>query len=254
MTPASASAGALAAGAVLLLLARPTRRSSRLPATRPAGPAHAWPARLGACLRRAGLRDSPLGDATLTAAAGALLGLAAVVPPVAALAAVGIWVHAQVHARRLRRQHVRAIAQALPDTVDLLRLCTGAGLSLALAHPLVADRAPQPLAAALARADAAARRGSGRADALRAHLAPLGEGAAALAHVLADHLCYGAPLEPALDRLGLELRLERRRRAEVEARRVPVRLLAPLVSCTLPAFALLTVVPLLAASFEALPA
>jgi hypothetical protein len=37
------------------------------------------------------------------------------------------------------------------------------------------------------------------------------------------------------------------------ARRVPVRLLAPLVTCVLPAFALLTVVPLLAASLESLP-
>lgn len=254
MTPASASAGALAAGVVLLVLGRPSRRTHRLPHTRPAAPPPASLARLGAHLRRAGLRHSPLGDTALTVTAVALLAVAAAVPPVAALAAIGIWVHAQIHAHQAHRRQVRAVAQALPDTVDLLRLCTGAGLSLSLAHPLVAERAPQPLGAALAGAEAATQRGSGRADALRAHLAPLNEGAAALAHVLADHLRYGAPLEPSLERLGLELRLERRRQAEVAARRVPVRLLAPLVSCTLPAFALLTVVPLLAASFEALPA
>jgi tight adherence protein C len=75
-----------------------------------------------------------------------------------------------------------------------------------------------------------------------------------LAQVLADHLRYGVPLLPALERTGLELRLERRRAAEVDARRVPIRLLGPLVSCVLPAFALLTVVPLLAASLDALPA
>jgi tight adherence protein C len=60
-------------------------------------------------------------------------------------------------------------------------------------------------------------------------------------------------LAPGLERLSLELRLDRRRRAEIEARRVPVRLLAPLVVCVLPAFALLTVVPLLVASLRALP-
>jgi hypothetical protein len=58
---------------------------------------------------------------------------------------------------------------------------------------------------------------------------------------------------PGLERLGLELRLDRRRAAEQQARRVPVRLLGPLVMCTLPAFALLTIVPLLVASLRALP-
>ena len=71
--------------------------------------------------------------------------------------------------------------------------------------------------------------------------------------MLVDHLRYGVPLLPALERTSLELRLDRRRAAELEARRVPVRLLAPLVTCVLPAFALLTVVPLLAASLDALP-
>ncbi len=96
-------------------------------------------------------------------------------------------------------------------------------------------------------------RGRPRADALLDALAPFGDRAHALAHVLGDHLRYGVPLLPGLERTGLELRLDRRRAAELDARRVPVRLLAPLVTCVLPAFALLTVVPLLAASLEALP-
>ena len=107
---------------------------------------------------------------------------------------------------------------------------------------------------ALLDADAAAAHGRPRADALRRRARrPSGDRAHALAHVLGDHLRYGVPLLPGLERTGLELRLDRRRAAELEARRVPVRLLAPLVTCVLPAFALLTVVPLLAASLEALP-
>ena len=145
------------------------------------------------------------------------------------------------------------MAGALPDAIDLLLLCAGAGLSLPLSHPLVATRAPSPVGDALCGADAAAGAGGARADALLAALLPLGDRAAALAHVLVDHLRYGVPLVPGLERLGLELRLDRRRRAEEEIRRVPLRLLAPLLCCVLPAFGLLTVVPLLVASLRSLP-
>jgi hypothetical protein len=117
----------------------------------------------------------------------------------------------------------------------------------------VADRLPPPLGTALRAAAASAERGQPRAEAIVDALTPLGDRARGLGDVLADHLRYGVPLVPALERLGLEERLDRRRRAELDARRVPVRLLAPLVLCTLPAFALLTVVPLLGASLRALP-
>jgi len=170
-----------------------------------------------------------------------------------ALATLGWLVRRAHRVRRHRRAHDRAVRRALPDLVDLLRLASTAGLTLAAAHPLVAPHVAAPVGAALLHADAAARGGRPRADALLDALAPLGDRAHALAHVLSDHLRYGVPLLPGLERTGFELRLDRRRAAELEARRVPVRLLAPLVSCVLPAFALLTVVPLLAASLEALP-
>jgi tight adherence protein C len=162
---------------------------------------------------------------------------------------------ARRHARnsRARQAEVRRVRAALPDLVDLLILASTAGLSLPVAHPVVAQHLPPPVGPRLLAADEAARLGRARADALIEALAPLGERARALSHVLVDHLRYGVPLVPALERTSLELRLDRRRAAELEARRVPVRLLAPLVACVLPAFALLTVVPLLAASLEALP-
>ena len=176
-----------------------------------------------------------------------------VAPPLALLPPAVVWARVRMAATRRRRTREREIAEGLPDAVDLLLLCTEAGWSLPVAHPQVAARVPASVGAALRAADAVAARGQPRSDALVEALTPLGDRARALGHVLADHLHYGVALAPGLDRLGLELRLDRRRRAELEARRVPVRLLGPLVACILPAFALLTVVPLLAASLRALP-
>lgn len=183
-----------------------------------------------------------------------LVALAVVVAPPLTVPIVAIaWLRARHEALRLRRGQERAVAVALPDAVDLLLLSISAGHSLSIAHPLVATRVPPPLGTALHDAAIEADRGRSRAEAIVDAMTPLGGRAVGLGHTLADHLRYGVPLAPTLDRLGSELRLDRRRRAEQEARRVPVRLLAPLVACVLPAFALLTVVPLLAASLRALP-
>jgi tight adherence protein C len=196
-------------------------------------------------------RPSARARAIVVGFATGLVGL--VVPPVAPLGLVLWWSVRRTRAARARRIHARRVRAALPDLVDLLVLASTAGLSLPVAHPVVARHLPTPVGPRLLAADEAARLGRPRADALIDALAPLGDRARALADVLVDHLRYGVPLVPALERTSLELRLDRRRAAELEARRVPVRLLAPLVTCVLPAFALLTVVPLLAASLEALP-
>lgn len=183
-------------------------------------------------------------------ATAALLPLA---PPVALVLPAAAWLHRRHRSLAATKRSQGAVRRALPDVVDLLALTTSAGLSLSLAHPLLAVRVDAPVADALGAAAAEAAAGRPRADALLDALTPLGPGAARVGHALADHLRYGTPLAPALERLGAELRLERRREAEQAARRVPVRLLGPLVACVLPAFALLTVVPLLAASLRALP-
>ena len=203
------------------------------------------------------LRAHPTLSVTPTARqVAAIAGVAVVLviaPPLAPVGALAWWWARRLRTARQRAAHARAIRQALPDLVVLLQLTTTAGMTLTIAHPLVAAHVPAPVGPALLTADAAARHGRPRADALLDALTPLGDRAQALAHLLGDHLRYGVPLLPGLERAALELRLDRRRAAELDARRVPVRLLAPLVTCVLPAFALLTVVPLLAASLEALP-
>lgn len=185
-------------------------------------------------------------------AAGGVLALL-VAPPLLVPIVVSAWVARRRRHTVARRAAARAVTSALPDAVDLLLLCTSAGQSLPLAHPLVAGRIASPLGDALRLAATEADAGRPRADALVAALSPLGDRAAGLAHALADHLRYGVPITATLERWSAELRGDRRRQAEEAARRAPVRLLAPLILCVLPAFALLTVVPLLVASLQALP-
>lgn len=186
----------------------------------------------------------------LTALTTAALWLA---PPLGLIVPCCAWLVSRYDVARSRRRLDRAVVDALPDAVDLLLLATSAGRSLPIAHPLVASRLPAPLGPALQLAAAEAAGGRPRADALVDALAPYGARAAALGHALGDHLRYGVPLLPTLERMGMEVRLDRRRLAEERARRVPVRLLGPLVICVLPALGLLTVVPLLVTSLRTLP-
>jgi tight adherence protein C len=243
--------------------ARVRALSTSSPAPLPAPAAVARPAagasvallleRLGAAvLRRLGRPASPeparrLGTA-LVAAGFAL----PVLPPAAVPAALVAWSLPLLRARRQRRRRLAAIARDLPDVVDLLVLAVGAGLTVRLAVAAVARRSPGPLGAELARAGHDADLGLRLADALDDIPERAGEATRPLVAALIASERYGAPLGAGLERLAHEVRADRRRRAEEAARKVPVKLLFPLVSCTLPAFGLLTVAPLIASAVRSL--
>ena len=154
-----------------------------------------------------------------------------------------------------RRSAVRldhdAISRALPDVVDLLRLGVLAGLTSHQLLPAVLDVLPDEVAPTFAEVQRRVDLGVRLGDALDA-LDDLGDDAHPLVAAMRSTAFDGTPLLPALDRVAADTRLLRRRRAEQDARRLPVRLLLPLVLCVLPAFVLLAVVPLVAASFGAL--
>jgi tight adherence protein C len=152
--------------------------------------------------------------------------------------------------RRSRRDDTRLGAE-LPVTLDLLGVAVGAGCTPYLAVEIAARWAPALMSARLASVRDACALGATFADALddlAARAPPLRPVAEAL--LASDRL--GAPVGPALTRLAAEQRAELRRRAEAHARRVPVRLLFPLVFVVLPAFGLLTVIPTLLAGFSRL--
>lgn len=273
---------AVAASAASSLLSRRANRRPAAPAAagpRPARPAVAAARRhppvtaLGAAVRRLATAAGP------TASAGAVLGarpapstgasdqreldrrtgwatVAAagllVVAPVLALVPV-LWVTVApaLAARRARAAHEARLLDQIPDVVDLLALTTVAGLPAGAAIVAIGDRPGGPLGEAMARAAGRLGRGASTAEALDA-LRAVGPAARPLLDALLQHDRYGTPLLPALERVAIEARARRRRRAEEAARRLPVVLLFPLVLTTLPAFVLLTVVPLLAGSLGSL--
>lgn len=232
---------------------QPATRAGEVPAPSLAARAGALTQSLGvAVLRRTGRPATPeagrrLG-AALVAGALALPVLPAAVVPVA----VTVWALPGMAARRRASRRKAAVAADLPDVVDLLVLAVGAGLTVRLAVAAVARRSAGPLGAELARAGQEADLGRRLADALDDIPERAGDATRPLVAALIASERYGAPLGAGLERLAHEVRADRRRRAEEAARKVPVKLIFPLVSCTLPAFGLLTVAPLIVSAVRSL--
>ncbi len=205
-----------------------------------------------ALLRRLGRPAGPEAGRRVGAALAAFAVVVVLLPAAALPAALVAWARPGLGARRRRRRQLAAIAADLPDVVDLLVLAVGAGLTVRLAVAAVARRSPGPLGAELGRALQEADLGRRLADALDDLPERAGEATRPLVGALVASERYGAPLGASLERLAHEVRADRRRRAEEAARKVPVKLLFPLVSCTLPAFGLLTVAPLIASAVRSL--
>ena len=199
--------------------------------------AAAWrpaPARMRALTAAGGAARAP---GRLPGVMGRAMAVAAVVvatlahPLLGALLAAAVLARRPLARRRAGKRSADGVEAALPEVVDLLALVVGAGLERVVAE-----------------ADAGCR----LADALDDLPRWAGESTRPLSAALAASERYGTPLGPTLARLAEDARRRRVRRAEEAARRVPVLMLFPLVLCTLPAFALLTVAPLLADALRSL--
>jgi tight adherence protein C len=175
-----------------------------------------------------------------------------VFPPAALGGALVGYLLPSMRAARAEKRRLAALAADLPDVVDLLVLAVGAGLTVHLAVAAVGKRGSGPLAVELRRVIADVALGRRLADALDDIPRRAGEAVRPLSSTLVSAERYGAPLVSSLERLATEVRRDRRRRAEESARKLPVKLLFPLVACTLPAFALLTVAPLIAGAVRSL--
>jgi tight adherence protein C len=171
---------------------------------------------------------------------------------VAAAFTTGLLARRLIRLRRAAR-HNHLLMNELPDVVDLLIVLVRAGLTPTQAVDELAMRCPPSWQQPFRAVHDARRIDHLRAiDALDRLLESAGAPARGIVDALAASERFGQPLIPALERLSIETRAMRRRLHEVHARQLPVRLSFPLVLCTLPAFGLVTIVPLVASALTSL--
>jgi tight adherence protein C len=151
-----------------------------------------------------------------------------------------------LRSRRGARAADTALARDLPVAIDLLGVAVGAGCTPYLAVEVAARWSPASVAAAFDDVMRSCALGLDFEHAFEA-VARATPRLRALADALLATDRLGVPVGPVLARLADEDRTALRRAGDAHARRIPVRLLFPLVFLVLPAFVLLTVVPGLAA-------
>jgi tight adherence protein C len=145
------------------------------------------------------------------------------------------------------------MAAALPDVVDLLAVCSHAGLNMSLSLRRVVERAPGPMGREIRRTIEEIDLGVPRSKALESLAArnPLPE-LESLVRLLLNSERFGTQVAASLESFSADVRVRLKRSAEEQARKAPVKILFPLVFLILPAFVLLTVVPLLVSAFQAM--
>lgn len=229
-----------------------TPRAWSTAARRPARQIDTALAQLLSQLARRPVSPSQAGRLGLVVLASALALL--LLPLAAPVVGAAVWLAPAVRTRRQARIRRAAVLRHLAEVVDLFVLATGAGLTVSLAVEAVARRSTSsgPLGDGLAQVGREVELGRRLVDALGDLPRLLGEPVRPLVAALIASERYGAPLLDRLVRLAQEVRDDRRRRAEEAARRVPIKLLFPLVFCILPAFALLTVAPIVAGALRTL--
>jgi tight adherence protein C len=148
--------------------------------------------------------------------------------------------------RRAARRRLRAVDAAVPQLLDLLAAGSSAGLSAELALRRGAEALAGPLGedlrALFERADLGAR----WRDELAAYVEASGSSDLRRAVAVLERTeALGSSLVDATGDLAVTVRHARRAAVLERARTAPVKMLFPLVFLILPAFLLLTVVPVL---------
>jgi tight adherence protein C len=138
----------------------------------------------------------------------------------------------------LRRPTLRALHRGVSDALDLLVVCTEAGMGMetGLAHvgqEMMASN--PPIALALSRLLDDLRVLPDGRDAFRNFAERTGvEGAKRIGTMMAQSIQYGTPLSQALRAVAIDLRRERIKALEARAARLPVLLTVPLILLIMP--------------------
>jgi tight adherence protein C len=158
--------------------------------------------------------------------------------------------------RTIRRRYLTAVERALPDALDLLVICSEAGLALEqgidrVAHEIQTNSAACANELMMTRDELrimADRRIALHNLAQRTGLVSLQR----LAGTLVQALQYGTPLSQALRTLSAELRADALTRFEARAARLPVLLTLPMILLILPCVFLIVVGPAVMSIMDAM--
>lgn len=181
----------------------------------------------------------------LALAGAGLLPAAALLPPllpVSALTAMAGWMLPGAALGRAAASRRRRIAAQLPDVLELLGVCIGAGMALDPALRVVATRLPGPLPQEIAAALEEMALGGTRRDAYRALAARVGLPGldqAVTALVTAEEL--GTPLADALARQAVGLRAATAQAARDRASRAAPKVQLVVATMMVPAVMLLVI-------------
>jgi tight adherence protein C len=199
--------------------------------------------------------DSVIAGKLALAIAGCVLGLMSPMPaPLLApvLAAVAFRAPDLV-LRRAAARRTRRADREVPLMLDLLAAAASSGLSGPLALGAVIDAVEGPLADELAAALRAVDLGARWRDELQAVAERLDlQDLRRAIGVLTRSDSLGSSLVESLGRIAEDAREARRSATTERARKAPVKMLFPLVFLVLPAFLLLTVVPVLLSTLRSI--
>jgi Flp pilus assembly protein TadB len=214
--------------------------------------------RLAATIDAAG-KQLDLGDVMVMKCAGAataVMIVAVLVPaliPLAALIGAGAFVLPDMVLARSAARRRRAADLEVTQFLDLLAAASSAGLSAPAAIRRASTGVRGPLAEELERASASVDVGARWREELAGIASRLGlRDLRAAVVVIARTEMLGSSLAESLRDLAADVRGSRRARSAERARTAPVKMLFPLVFMVLPAFLLLTVVPVLIATIRSL--
>ena len=140
--------------------------------------------------------------------------------------------------RLLQRPYIAALRRGIPDALDLLVVCSEAGMALESALERVSNEirhSNPPVSVALAKLLDELLVLPDRREAFRNFGERTGiEGARRLATMLGQSMQYGTPLSQVLRTIAVDLRRQRLLALETKAARLPVLLVIPLIVFILP--------------------
>ncbi len=150
----------------------------------------------------------------------------------------GTWLKGRVR----RRQ--KEVLRALPDALDLVTTCVGAGLGLDAALARVADKSTGPLADELSRMLREVAMGKLRREALTEMADRIGvEELSSFVNAVIQAEQLGVAIAQVLRVQADQMRTRRRQRVERTAHEAPIKMIFPLVLFIFPAFMLVILGP-----------